>query len=259
MKKLIIRLLCLFALTAFAVSCNKEVSFEKIEIQKTEVTADSAECNIDLQFLCPVRYGNEKALAQLQQNLLALIFGDEYKDVCIKKAAEQYASAILDEFQLNAQGLESLSYAEEWIINTAIVYNTGNLLSYEVSRYVFTGGAHGLETRECYLFDMKTGNRINQFEIFTEESKDEISAMLKAKIMSDNGFADEGKMVESGFLFPEKIVPNNNFCVTDSSLIYLFNPYEIAAGALGSTQVELSFEAIKPFVVKDNPICKLIK
>ena len=259
MKHLIINLLCVLTATVFITSCSKEVKFEKLELQKNEITADSAACTIDLQFLYPNEYGNKAALTQLQQNLLTLIFDENYKNMNGQEAVDKFVNQTISEFYQNAQGLEDFEYAEDWCINTDIVYNDKNLLSYAVERYTYMGGAHGLETVKYYLFDMNTGKQIDQFEVFSEISKNEISGLLKSKILQDNGFANEEKMVESGYLFPENIVPNNNFCVTDSSLIYMFNPYEIAAYCVGTTQVELMFEEIKPFLIKNNPLSKIIK
>ena len=259
MKHLIINLLFLLTAIAFVTSCSQNVRFKKFEVQKKEVTAGSAECAIDVQFLFPVKYANKTALTQLQQNLLALIFGENFKELDGQAAVSEFVNQTISEFKLNAQGLEEFAYSEEWYLNSDIIYNNKDLLSYAVERYTYTGGAHGLETVEYFLFDMKTGNRIDQFEIFSEVSKNEISELLKSKIKQDNGFANEDKMVAHGYLFPEKIVPNNNFCVTDSSLIFMFNPYEIAAYSVGTTQVELKFEEIKTFLIKNNPLSKLVK
>ena len=54
------------------------------------------------------------------------------------------------------------------------------------------------------------------------------------------------------------IKPNGNFYITDESINYVFNPYEIAPYSLGQTEVIIPFYKLKGILKPNNIISHLI-
>jgi hypothetical protein len=52
----------------------------------------------------------------------------------------------------------------------------------------------------------------------------------------------------SNALFENSIEPTNNFCITKKGILFLYNPYEIAAYAMGEIELFIPFEELKTVV-----------
>lgn len=259
----------LFTTVIFS-SCSRSIEFEKADQQHTVYYSDSSGCSIDVQFLYPSQYKNTQVLALVQQEITVAIFGEKYKTLNGKAAVEEYVKNTVNEFLLNKKDMDAaekataeeddllpMRYNEEWVINTAILYNEKDILSYAITRYTYMGGAHGLENTGYLVLDLKTGKRIQQQEIFNEGYEKSIAALLKAQIMKNGNFASEDELMENGYIFHEEIKANGNFFVDEEGIHYIFAPYEIAAYVVGETEVLLPYKDLKPFLRKDSPIAHI--
>jgi hypothetical protein len=56
----------------------------------------------------------------------------------------------------------------------------------------------------------------------------------------------------------DAIKPNSNFYITDESINYVFNPYEIAPYYMGITEVVIPFDRLKDMLNKPSVIDYLI-
>ena len=61
-----------------------------------------------------------------------------------------------------------------------------------------------------------------------------------------------------GFFDVAEIGLNKNFYVTEQGIVYTYNEYEIAAYALGTTEVLLNYKDISGFMIPGNPLAPLI-
>jgi hypothetical protein len=57
----------------------------------------------------------------------------------------------------------------------------------------------------------------------------------------------------------DSIKPNGNFYITDESINYVFNPYEIAPYYMGQTEVSLPFSMIKGLLKPNSIIAYLVE
>lgn len=261
-KKIIISILAIFVLLT---SCKKKeattVDFEKIDYQRTlfAVRADgsvNASCAIDIQLLFPNKFSNEGALKKIQQSILKQVFDSSYTNLNGKDAADKFTTATIENFKKAAKEIHSKKRSEDTIqINTIILYNAQSLLGYEIDRTkIKQNETVEEETTRFLMFDLKTGNRIIQSDIFQGDYKTKLAEMMKQKIITENGFNNEEDMINNGYFYSQNIVPNENFVVNENGISFIFNPYEIAAEALGQTQIDFSFNDLKPFLKTQSPI-----
>ena len=125
-------------------------------------------------------------------------------------------------------------------IKGKILFCDSNVLSYQRELYTYAGGAHGMTTKINYVFDIKTGRILTEEDIFGKgfERKTTKQLIDKANILRAEGQLP----AEDEFYNNWNIVPNGNFALTDSSVIYTFNPYEIAPYCYGIINIELKIE-----------------
>jgi hypothetical protein len=57
----------------------------------------------------------------------------------------------------------------------------------------------------------------------------------------------------------DSIKPNGNFYITDESINYIFNPYEIAPYYMGITEVSLPYDRLEDLLKPNSLIAYLVK
>jgi hypothetical protein len=90
-----------------------------------------------------------------------------------------------------------------------------------------------MTTCNHYLFDAQTGRYLNERDIFTPMQMNIIRSLLvdRAKEM-----AKENE-IKIDF---QRVRPNGNFTMTDSTITYTFNPYEIAHPRIGYIEITIN-------------------
>lgn len=243
-------------------SCQK--SSELIETKKyslSETTCFSDGCTdsmfiqFDIDF--PIKAQNKAALKPIQTRLLHDLFGDNYMDMDINDAITNYYQELLTEYKLDYESLikevESKNDSIEWrynneqILTSHVIYCQGNILSYAIERYVYTGGAHGINTRIFLSFDINTGNSLNEEDIFKEGYETDLTPILIDCLIEQ--YDDMHSVADLQERYDvNAIQPNNNFYISADGITYIFNPYEIAPYALGETEILIPVEKIKPYL-----------
>jgi len=276
MKRLVVSLLTVFAAVMFFNSCKKNtfLEFQKVDytrILRPTLTNDSSNkgyCKVDIQFLYPSAGGDEQVLKKIQQQLITYAFDSSYANYDAKTAVNKFTKVTFDAYTksivANAKKNSILNQInevnnEEWTMNTVILYNDLGILSYELSRSSQIGKLQKKDNTQYLVFDLKTGKKLRQEDIFEEGFEPKISDLLKKQIMKDNGFESEEQMINNGYFFAQNIVPNENFNVTEEGISFIFNPDEIAVYSIGQTEVLIPFKKIRSCLKKDSPIAKLIK
>ncbi len=268
MKRLLVSLLTVFVMLVFFYSCKKNSSleFQKVDYTKILRSLDAGDsvngyCKVDIQFLKPVAGVNEEVLSKLQQQLMVYAFDSSYINYDAQLAVDTFISGTFDAYakhlKIRAKRPGSDMNNEEWSMNTVILFNDMGILSYELSRYTKLGKFLVMNNTQYLVFDLGTGRKIIQRDIFEEGFEPRVSELLKEQIMIDNGFDSEEQMINNGYFFAMNIMPNENFSVTEEGISYVFNPDEIAVYSLGQTEVLLSYNALASVLKKESPIAKL--
>lgn len=260
MKKLILRTLIVsLSVLVLLVSCQKENKITEFESFASSTKIDSIDrsCVIDVELLFPMSFNKADVLHKIQQAILTTAFDSTYAALSAEEAVKTFNTNTLNDFNiLIANDTTNLLaiYGEEWLLNTDVIFNESNILSYDISRYTYTGGAHGMETTQYLVFDLKTGDKLSQSAIFAEGFETPIAEMLKKQIMKDKELETEEEMLMNGYFMIENIFPNENFYLDTEGITFMFNPYEIAAYSNGQTKATLSYEQIAPYLRENNPL-----
>lgn len=130
-----------------------------------------------------------------------------------------------------------------------------DLLVISMSGYdYYSGAAHGMPIWEHYFIDTVTGEFYDLKDLFITDSdyKPKINEIISSrmKIASEK---------EDTMYFSDQftgISNDQNFYLTDSSLVIYFNPYEVAAYAAGFPEFEIPFEDLSDYINKDGAFWK---
>lgn len=260
MKKIL--LFVLLGFTVMFTACTKKdvVSFKSYTIQKHIVAPDSMlDFSLKAIVELPVGGRHSKVLKNISDDLYVSLFGNQFVGTKNDAALPSYTDSVYNDFKMGMEDLHvpdsnriRLIYEENLAGNVA--YMNDSILSYSIDLYVFAGGAHGLDTKTDLVYDLTTGKRLTEDDIFGSTQLDSVSAILRMKV--DSLRDDKHLPKELDEIFSENIKPNGNFKVIPEGIEYTFNPYEIAPYVYGRTTVLLHSYEIMPYLNKNSVVYK---
>lgn len=272
MKKTTKILFTSLLIAIFFVSC-KQKTIMTTENAHTEIyylATDTAKGSLRLNLMVelPVCYHNKIILDSIRNTLITNLFGSDYLQFGNDSILKIFAATLKNEYKLtNSPLLEQLdsnafySFVNEHNLEGFSLLNDENIYSYGINRYVFMGGAHGLNTLSYLIFDLKNGKQIMESDLYEAGFEETLTSLLKTRIVEQS---NEDPNVETIIslddtdYWVDAIKPNNNFYITDESINYVFNPYEIAPYYMGITEVIIPFDRIKEILKKPSVIDYLI-
>ncbi len=117
------------------------------------------------------------------------------------------------------------------------IYNKDRIFSIVINYYQYTGGAHGITTRESYNIDLETGKNLSlaEFISLTSINMEQINNKIAEKIRQEPGnyFTDN-----LGFQY---ISNTDDYFVMGNNLFVFFQLYEIAPYVAGMPKFRIPF------------------
>lgn len=162
---------------------------------------------------------------------------DDYKEKSLDSLIARY------EAFLKAES-ESIGFVTNWEINASasVVYNHNGLMTYDLSVYSYTGGAHGNGMTQFRTYDIVTGRRLELADMFSD-------TLALKKAMNTHFNTSMSDFIKEN-VYADEIPLTSNIRLASDSLGFYFNPYEIGPYAMGSIELKIA--------VKDlNSILKL--
>jgi hypothetical protein len=271
MKKQIIWLLFSVLITSVLISCTQKTikTKEKDFTKRYYLEADTSKgsLNVDIEVEFPVAYRDKKVLDSIRSTIISNVFGDEYvslpDDSIIPRFTKDTYADYIDNNRPLLSKLEKGSpyeFNNEHVVSGYSLLSDKNIYVYGIDRYVFMGGAHGLETRDFLNFDLSTGKLITEKDLFIDDYPVLLSDLIKKRIVEQSQEDNDREPIldlENTDYWTDSIKPNGNFYITDESINYVFNPYEIAPYALGQTEISLPFERLRD-IMKPNGLIEYL-
>lgn len=194
------------------------------EVIKSDI--DNAEISIEI----PVFKGLKDSNYEEQLNYL------------IKLAVEKD----LEEFKKQAKEISELDV--EWKPQKKVGYEVkaeGDILSFVIDTYTYTGGANGISRKDYYNIDVKGNKTINLDDLFKEGSdyktiiNDEINKQIEEQVATGEKVYFEG---EEGFKTIDEA--QTFFIDKDGNLVITFQMYEIAPRYMGHPEFKIPKSSI---------------
>lgn len=268
-NKLIYLIICsLFIFTACKQKTVKTI--EKDFSQKSYLAADTTKgsINVDISVEMPVCLDDESILDSIRTKIITELFGQNYIKIPYDSVVKKFGNDLITEYKLNntplLEQLDSSSlytFNNEHTLEGFSLINDGRIYSYGINRYVFMGGAHGLNTSNYLNFNILNGQKITESDLFVDNYIPKLSELIKIRIV-EQSLEDKSKKpilnLENTDYWTDAIKPNGNFYITDESINYVYNPYEIAPYYMGQTEVVLPFYRLIEILRPNNVITYLI-
>lgn len=200
---------------------NEEVSFNH---QSSKITENTEVYMIDLEF--PV-----------------------LEDSYVSAQIDKYINETADQFKSDAQefGPHPVAGRKYTLFTNYQFKESENYKTFVFLTSVDMGGAHPNHFFKTLTFD-NLGNLVTISDLVQKEFGEEnvfekISEVVQSKLIEDLGDVAESSWIKDGAgPFPENF---QDFYVEGDKIHFLFEPYAVAAYALGSREVTLSFDEIR--------------
>lgn len=242
---------------------TKELYYSHKYFLSTDTTKGAL--TVDLHVEIPIDFKNKAVLDSIKNKLFTALFGNGFGNTKSDSILIKFATNLnTDYYQNNASLVNELdststySFNNEHTLDGFALLSDKRIFSYGIDRYVYMGGAHGLNNRLYFNFDLATGKQITENDIFLPNYKTVLAELIKKRIVEEskdvkNDNTEAITNLEDTDYWIDSILPNSNFYITDESINYVFNPYEIGPYYLGQTDVTLPFDRLTG-ILKPNSI-----
>ncbi len=199
---------------------------------------------VEMNVECPEDGLTGKVTEKIGNQIKRAIYGDNFTVLHVddgftkfsEDLAKEYRAANLDLLE-KFKDMAGLSW--EYILESRFTGTYRHYASYRVSTYSYTGGAHGMPATKAYVFDLKSGESVEESEFFTEDYMPQLSELLTAH--AKDGSDNPDKLT----LFVSEVEPNGNFEVSAEGITYIYNPYDIAPYSDGTIFITIPWKELK--------------
>jgi hypothetical protein len=139
-------------------------------------------------------------------------------------------------------------YSAQWFIERSaeILLDSLSILTLQYSDHMYTGGAHPLRQEVFRLFDTRSGARIPADSLLAEGARAQLVALAERAFRHVREIPPGKGLNEAGFWFQSnRFALNENIGLTGRGLEIVFNPYEVAPYAMGSTRLVLPYDSLR--------------
>lgn len=222
------------------------VNVNMIEKKARKCVRDSVCAEIRLQY--PILTGGDVTAAVNAINDSLRILALTGLEINPAWSAEQAFDSV--QTGMYAMLREHLSMAPEWTggffkeVTTTTLLNTPKFISFEMNASGYMGGAHPSYNAVLSTYDLNTGRSVELTNIVSDTAA--LRPMLEKGFLDakKEGASDTTKL--SDLLFPEfnRLPVSANVCIIPEGVRFLYNPYEVAAWAVGATEITLTWEQL---------------
>lgn len=177
----------------------------------------------------------------------------------LNASIEQQAKEEKVKIEKEAKELAEKAKQEGWEmrpLELTITYNVKNkepILSFTVTTYAFTGGAHGVTKTDYYNINVNKNSFVTLPDLFKKNIgyKGVINEIIKKQIKKQEA-AGEGTYFgpDDPNAF-ETISNDQSFYIQSSNLVIAFAQYEIAPGYMGEPTFSIPFSKLKDLLTDD--------
>ncbi|MFT4848562.1 MAG: hypothetical protein ACI83B_001094 [Sediminicola sp.] len=163
------------------------------------------------------------------------------------KTINDAASGFIKVARLHAADFPDMSAEYFAEINISDLHFSAELVSIEMHQYFYTGGAHGSGNTIFLNINPKTGTKIPSEALF--KNSIDFTSFAENKFREANKISSNESINSTGFWFDdESFYLPNTIGLTETSLILLYNQYEIASYAEGPVELKIPLEQVKEYL-----------
>lgn len=200
----------------------------------------------------------QSVMKKLNDNIISDIIGS-YMDTEERMNFDQIKIGLKSDFEsLLKDYPESINNWNLEIISD-ILHQDSLFISVATTINSYTGGAHANYVQSYRSYDLRTGETIQLEDLFIEGFEEELNEYAEIEFRMDKQIPPSKSLRDEGFSFEnDRFTLNQNFAIINRSMVFYFNPYEIAPYVTGPTELELKLTDFVKWI-KDGSVIESFK
>ncbi|GHV73274.1 hypothetical protein AGMMS49940_05760 [Spirochaetia bacterium] len=133
-----------------------------------------------------------------------------------------------------------------WFYNETVAYHAGTPRVAVFSRKTesFFSGAHGMQTKDYYVFNLEDKRRLSLRDIIRDDAKQALEDLVEEALRKHMEIPSWIPLSEGGF-FEDSVDRPEDFFVSPGGLGFQWDPYEIAPYSAGIIEVIFPYDQIQ--------------
>lgn len=157
------------------------------------------------------------------------------------------ANSFLSEY---VQYAKETDYGSPWYWDASFSFDEGDgsILNMEYSFDLYGGGAHGIYYSTYFPIDIKRNKVIKLADVCSDVQA--LTHRAEVLFRAQNDINPTESLENIGFWFENnKFKLNENFKITNDSMIFFYNLYEIAPYVMGTFEIEIPLNSVKDILI----------
>ena len=130
-----------------------------------------------------------------------------------------------------------------------VTYLDENMVTYQITGSSYTGGAHPNTSMDIFTYDLKTGRVLGKSDMFIAGSEGKLLEIVKQQLAEDLK-APVDKLSEAG-IFVDQLNNIGEPYLNGESVVFHYNPYDIAPYYMGSIDVSVWASTIQQYLTPE--------
>lgn len=192
----------------------------------------------------------------IASRLLNSYFTGKVPDNNLQQQADNFIKAYETDTTRKTDHTDSVIYTLE--SNAAVIRQDSSLVTVQIDRYVYDGGAHGSDYTSFVNWDSKANKKIGLDDILKPGFHEQLTAIAQKIFRTDEKLGENAPLTNY-FFKDAKFSVNNNFLITPIGLRFLYNEYEIKPYSDGQTELLIPYVQIKSLLKAHTVISQYTK
>ncbi|MBC3786542.1 DUF3298 and DUF4163 domain-containing protein [Spirosoma utsteinense] len=153
------------------------------------------------------------------------------------------ASLFATDYHTMTQDMGGLGGCWELKTQADTLYASDDAVTVQMETYAYTGGAHPNTNLAFYTFDRESGRALSLNDLVTDTTA--LLNVVEQSFRRQQGLLPQTNLEERGyFLRDGRFFLPANIGMSRKGLVFYYNPYEIAAYALGPIEVTVPYDQL---------------
>ncbi len=237
------------------------VSLESIKCRDSIFDRNNSKIVVTSNVTYPAFFENEKETAALKDLFSKSILNQPCNDsISIDKAIDNFSKGIIDSYKTPVDESHEQNFDDgenkhvmEYEIANYIkpIFDGFGIICFQKTSEIKKDGKQTMETNYYYSFNLNSMTRVDISDIFNVEYFEQVNAMLKEQLLKQEKVSSPTQLIDLGYFNIDNLAVNNNFYLTNDSIVFNYEPYEIACLAIGEVSIKLNYFDLQQFFKPD--------
>lgn len=217
-----------------AVADSLAYTYKSISRQSATCQEEGSAVCADVALRYPALDDNDSEAAGLIQTEIMTEITRAFMEEEQFETAEAVAEGFLSTYQIILEQNEG--YAQPWKLerNARVYTNNDTLFGIHYTEYLYTGGPHPNSLLQYMNFNPHTGERLQVDQLAGQSELSRWRKQAEDTFRKQEQLAPDAELEEAGYWFKDnEFYLPDNFRLTPDSVIFYFNPNEVAPHAKG--------------------------